>query len=89
MHRFHRCDWLPIETGRWNNVELEDRKCNLCDMNTVLKCPFLTDERKNYSAPKFYHRPNIIKYETLLSSKDDTCLRKHYIHGKIRQFNSA
>ena len=39
---------LPIETGRWNNVELEDRKCNLCDMNTIgdefhclLECPFL------------------------------------------------
>ena len=48
---------LPIETGRWNNVELEDRKWNLCDMNTIgdefhclIECPFFTDERKKYIA---------------------------------------
>ena len=51
---------LSIETGRWNNFELEDQKCNLSDMNTIgdkfhclLECSFFTDERKHFCAQNF------------------------------------
>ncbi len=43
---------LPIETGRWNNIELSERKCNKCNMNTIgdefhylLECPLLLNDR--------------------------------------------
>ena len=38
---------LPVEVGRLNNIDLEDRKCNLCGRNTIgdefhdlLECSF-------------------------------------------------
>jgi hypothetical protein len=34
---------LPIECGRWQNLERENRKCNLCNSDIgiiFLKCPF-------------------------------------------------
>ena len=26
---------LPVETGRWENIPHNDRKCNLCELNQV------------------------------------------------------
>ena len=43
---------LPIECGRWQNLERENRKCNLCnsdigdEFHYILKCPFLENENK-------------------------------------------
>ena len=46
---------FPIETGRWDNTLLEDRKCTLCDLNEVgseehylLICPHFTVLRQRY-----------------------------------------
>ena len=46
---------LPIETGRWNNVDVADRKCTLCEKNTIddefhylLECPFFKRDRQRY-----------------------------------------
>ena len=40
---------LPIECGRWQNLERENRKCNLCNSDIgiiFLKCPFFENEKK-------------------------------------------
>ena len=38
---------MPIETGRWLNIELSNRKCKFCDKDTIgdefhylLECTF-------------------------------------------------
>ena len=47
---------LPIEEGRWNNIDLEDWKYNLCDRNTIddefhylLECSLLKMTEKKLS----------------------------------------
>ena len=52
---------LPIETGRWNNGDLPDRKCQLCTTNDLgdvyhypLQCPYFKNERRVYIDPHFY-----------------------------------
>ena len=63
---------LPIETGRWENINIEDRKCQLCykndlgdDFHYLLTCSYFDHDRKNYIKPYFYTRPNIIKYKKI------------------------
>ena len=41
---------MPVETGRWQNIELDDRKCTICDKNTLgdefhylMECHFLKE----------------------------------------------
>ena len=66
---------LPIETGRWENIPLNERMCILCNLDVgdefhyLFKCPYFTEERVRYLKPYFYTRPNMIKFNTLLSTK--------------------
>jgi hypothetical protein len=45
---------LPIECGKWKNLERENRMCNLCnsdigdEFHYILKCSFFENERKIY-----------------------------------------
>ena len=46
-HRF------PIETGRWLNIERNERNCTLCNLNKLgdeyhylLECPFFSNDRR-------------------------------------------
>ncbi|MEW8548255.1 MAG: reverse transcriptase family protein [Candidatus Thiodiazotropha sp.] len=73
---------FPIEVGRWNNIELEDRKCTLCCKNTIgdefhylLECPFFNNERLKYVSSFYYRRPNMLKYKELLSRQNVNHLR--------------
>ena len=57
---------LPIERGRWENVERSQRFCNLCTGNMLgdefhylLECTYFTEERKKYLI-KFYLQHNKI-----------------------------
>ena len=74
---------LPIETGRWENVPVNERKCMMCDTNDIgdsfhylFKCPFFVLERSELLKPYFYTRPNIIKYKELLTCKNKNVLQK-------------
>ena len=69
---------LPIETGRWNNIEYEDRKCTLCDKNTignefqyVLECSYFRQEKHAYISQTYFVRPNMLKYQKSFSSRDE------------------
>lgn len=68
---------LPIETGRWNNVDLSERKCHLCDKldlgdeyHYLLCCTYFKQERKSLIDQYFYKSPNILKFKELLQISD-------------------
>ncbi|MES9884249.1 MAG: reverse transcriptase family protein [Sedimenticola sp.] len=68
---------LPIETGRWNNIDVANRKCILCTANNIgdefhylLECDFFNIERKKYVKKRFYHRPNILKFQELMQTNN-------------------
>ena len=67
---------LPIERGRWINVNREDRKCELCDSNDLgdefhylLKCKFFDESRKDYIDKKYFKNANILKLKSLMDIK--------------------
>ena len=80
---------LPIETGRWNNLPVYERKCNLCNKNDLgdefhflLTCPYFENDRKELLKPYYIRRPNVIKYKELMTSRNKTEL------GKLSTFMS-
>ena len=63
---------LPVETGRWENTPLEDRKCTLCSKHDIgdefhylFVCDHFISDRKKYLRSYFYKSPNIIKFKEL------------------------
>jgi hypothetical protein len=75
--------YLPIETGRWNNVLLEDRLCALCDEHTIgdefhylFSCKYFRNARLESLHPHYYTRPNIYKFRELMASKKISTLKK-------------
>ena len=60
---------LPIETGRWNETDVADRKYTICSLNMIgdefhylFECPCLNTERKMFLKRRFYVRPNMHKF---------------------------
>ena len=82
--RFRTCNHkLVIETGRWQNIERNDRKCNFCDKNDLgdefhylLVCPYLGLYRNRFINMENRTNVNIIKYKNLLQSKNMIVLKK-------------
>lgn len=66
---------LPIENGRWQNIDRNERLCNLCqdeigdEYHYIFKCTSLTSERNKYIPILFSKNPNIVKFYDLFSSK--------------------
>ena len=74
---------MPVETGRWQNIELDDRKCTICDKNTLgdefhylMECHFFKRDRERLLPREYHKRPNILKYRKLLTSCDERSLHK-------------
>ena len=72
LTRNHR---MPIETGRWKSIPINERKCPHCndigdEYHYLIKCPQFQDLRKTYIKSYFYIRPNMIKFTQLLSSEN-------------------
>ena len=73
---------LPIETGRWKNIDRQHRFCEFCEerelgdeYHCLLQCKSLIDERKQY-LPKYYQKSiNVIKFSKLFQSKNIILLR--------------
>ena len=66
---------LPIETGRWLNIPREDRKCPLCNSNTLgdefhylFKCKVFCETRQQFLNEKYLYSPNMSTLKYLLSS---------------------
>ena len=74
---------LPIETGRWRGVSINDRLCHLCDSGDigdeyhyVMTCKALCLEREKY-LPQYCHtHANTYKFNELFNSKNKVILEK-------------
>ena len=86
---------LPIDIGRWNNTNRNNRICTHCNKNElgdefhyILDCPFFEQDRNIYIPKYYYSRPNVLKYSLLLSSKEKSELIKlskfiNHIHKTV------
>ena len=90
---------LPIESERWRNAYIprENRKCNLCDSNDLgdefhylFKCSSLSLERTQLIKPYYRNRPNVIKFNQLMSSKHVPTLNNlcKFIRCIVRKIDS-
>ena len=66
---------LSIETGRYDAVIRNNRKCAKCNLDEIedefhfiLKCPYYDDIRKQNIKPYLYKRPSVFKLTQLLGS---------------------
>ena len=73
---------LIIETGRWHNIDRDDRICTLCNAGLIgdefhylLECTYFNDDRKNFLGENYCVRPNTMKYKNLMSTKNIPVLR--------------
>ena len=88
---------MPVETGRWLNIEYDARKCSVCDKDTLgdefhylLECSFFKPERESLIPPQYHKRPNMLKYRQLLCCSVEPCLRNlaHFMGIIIKFFRS-
>jgi hypothetical protein len=61
---------LPIETGRWNNIARENRKCQLCQENQIgdefhyiMRCSYFHDKRESCIEKRYLTRINVLKFK--------------------------
>ena len=66
---------LQIEYGRYLNIDRQDRKCILCNLDVIedefhfiLKCPVYDNLRRKYFKPYYRNRSSVFKLVQLLSS---------------------
>lgn len=69
--KFRTCNHrLPIEKGRWENVERNNRICNLCNNSSIgdefhflLECSYFDHLRKKFIDKNLYLHPNTFKMQ--------------------------
>ena len=67
---------LAIETGHYESIPRNERKCIFCSLNVVeseyhllLVCPFYIELRRKYFKPYFCHWPTLNKFDMLMVSQ--------------------
>ena len=86
---------LAIEKGRYNNIPREQRKCTLCNQNTIeneyhflLVCQKYRHLRTKFLKPYFCSFPTLNKFDTLMTSRSTKTLlniSKYLFHAsKLR-----
>ena len=71
---------LPVETGRFYNIDYKNRKCLECsrdigdEFHYLLKCPVFDSDRKKYLSKKHIKHPNMMTYKEIVMSTDETML---------------
>ena len=72
---------LPIISGRFNSIRLEERLCTDCGIGEVgdefhylFKCSLFHNSRKMYLKPYYYRYPNTYKMTELFASNNKTVL---------------
>ncbi len=67
-------NYLPIETGRWRQLDRHNRKCTLCDSSAigdefhfVFECTYFGETRKKHLSKYFCRRPNTFKLDKLFN----------------------
>ena len=74
---------LPIEIGRWEGNERNERICSLCDtrdigdeFHYIFQCPYFAYERTTFIKPYFLTRPSIHKFGQLVRTSNKVILKK-------------
>lgn len=74
---------LPIETGRWYGIPLNDRSCTLCNIGKladefhfILECKSLSNLRKQFLPTRYCHKPNTLKFRELFTTSNIKTLKK-------------
>ena len=87
---------LPIEFGRFFNIERSKRKCRICktgeigdEYHYLFTCSFFKYDRKRHIAPYFYKDPNILTFAELMNIEDISIMTQTAIFCKkiITQFD--
>ena len=80
---------LPIEFGRFVNIERSKRKCRLCQSGEIgdeyhylFLCSFFKSDRKRHIAPYFYKNPNTLKFSELMNKEDTEIMTQTAIFCK-------
>lgn len=72
-HRF------PVETGRWSNISIDDRKCNRCDLDEIgdefhyllkCNCPVIKENRIKCIKKCYWQHPNTLKFKALMNTEN-------------------
>ena len=74
---------MQVETGRWNQIDFPDRKCQLCDKNDLedeyhylFSCPYFRNQRDILYRSALQQCTEHIKFKELLQIKDTEKLVK-------------
>ena len=66
---------LPIETGRWSNIDRHLRICTMCDRKSIgdeyhyiMECTYFSNERKILLPSRFHKNHNTFKFKELMNS---------------------
>ena len=77
---------LPIETGRWNNIDSVYRICTKCDniiigdeYHYIMECEHFSNFRNRFIATNLRERPNILKLKQIMSAYQKQIL-KNYVN---------
>ena len=77
---------LPIEFGRFINIQRARRKCKLCnngdEYHYMFVCSFFKCDRKKHIAPYLYKKPNTLKFSELMNVEDVTIMTQTAIFCK-------
>ena len=72
---------LPVETGRYKNIEYSKRLCTKClrevgdKYHYLFSCPLFESERVKYIPLRYRKNPNILKYKELLGHRNKKVLQ--------------
>ena len=88
----------PIETGRWQNIERENRKCVLCNSDAIgdeyhyiFNCSAFDNCRKQCIAFYNYYyrnRTNTLKFYDLMIMNSPKCTELNELCKLIKEINN-
>ena len=73
---------LPIEQGRWDNMDRNNRIYFLCnsdignEFHYSLQCQYFKPSQKLLPSKYYYNHVNVLKFRNLMTSKHKTVLTK-------------
>jgi hypothetical protein len=74
---------FPIEQGRWDNIDRNNRICFLCnsdigdEFNYILQCQYFKPSRKLLLSKYYNNHVNVLKFRYIMTSKNKT------VHTKL------
>ena len=72
---------IPVVLGWYNKDPIDECLCNLCncgdvgdEFHYIMKCRYFHMERKNHIPTYYLRNPNVIKFDSLFSTKNKNIL---------------